>query len=295
MAGNFIKGGMVTVKSDKKFVIDSNETVRKKLEDLQEKMQALEEESAEETFVDEFAEGLNPVQVAMLVSDDGENADSSEEAESDGFSAGLAVKEAIQERPQPVSQEEIDAIKEAAREEGFNAGHEEGLKSGLADAEEQINLKMQELDLEYNNRLQNLDNEFAKKEDALNADYQQKLADIEPDLVDKIMDIIIKVVGIDLTGNKETVISILNNALGQVDNSRHYLIHVSPDDYLNVKNSKADICEGTGLLEEAFDIISDNSVPSNGAMIESEAGIFDCGLGTQLELLKKQLLLISFQ
>lgn len=299
MAGNFIKGGMVKVVSDNKVVIDNNEIIKKKLEELKSKMVEMEDESEDENALDEFSEGINPVQVAMLVSDD-EDGNSNEPLTDALFEPGInaAKIEDINESKNLMEQAmaEAEEIKMAAKEEGYNTGHEEGynagytegLNKGRADLEAQLNS-------EYNQKLSELEQEFATKEAELNDLFNSQINNIEPILVDKIMDVIKHVTGIELAGNKEIIITILKTALENMDNGKHYLIHVSSEDYENVKQNKAEISKGTGILEDSFEIIEDNSVPVNGALIESDAGIFDCGLGSQLELLKKQLMLISYE
>lgn len=301
MAGNFFKGGLVKLEDSNKIVIDSNEAIKKKLEELRESMIEMEEAS-EDNALDGFSEGINPVQVSLLVSD--ENGKS---PDFDSFSEGISVSDnnagnvihSVSDDAKlkydeiiTSANEEAEKIRNEAREqgynEGFSSGHDEGVNQGILDAKTA-------LDNEYNQKKQALENEYNTKMRELTNEYDSKLSDLEPMLVDKIMDIIKHVTGVELAGNRETIIGILKSALENMDSGKHYLIHISPVDFENVKNSKTEIAKGTGLQEEDFDLIEDNSVPANGALIESEAGIFDCGLGSQLELLKKKLVLISFE
>lgn len=307
MAGNFIKGGFVKLEDSNKLVIDNNEIIKKKLEEIRNTMISMEESSGEEVL-SEFSEGINPVQVSLLVSDDGEG---SVLDDIDGFQDGLSAssvssgniihsvndkanEKALEEYEQIIAKanEEAEEIKNKAREdgynEGFNQGHDEGISQGIADAKTA-------LENEYNQKALDIQNEYQEMLSQHNAEYETRLNDLEPMLVNKIMDIIKHVTGVDLEGNKDVITCILKSALENMDSGRHYLIHVSPVDFENVKSSKSDIAKGTGLTENDFEFIEDNSVPANGALIESEAGIFDCGLGSQLELLKKKLLLISYQ
>lgn len=306
MAGNFYKAGFVQLSNENKVVIDSNETIKRRLEELKNKMTVMEDNSAEDSLLDEFADGIDPVQVARLVGDDEEENTS---LSSEGFSEGLAARPASGNVIRPRSENanipeeiiakaeaEADEIRENAKNSGYEEGYTEGLETGhnegYANGQEEAQSFYEN---EYRNKSQSLEAEYKNKESALQAEYNQLRDDLEPMLVDKIMDVIKHVTGIELAGNRETIITILRSALENMDNGKNYLIHVSKEDYENVKASKAEIAKGTGLLEDSFEIIEDNSVPANGALIESEAGIFDCGLGTQLELLKKQLLLLSFE
>ena len=42
------------------------------------------------------------------------------------------------------------------------------------------------------------------------------------------------------------------------------------------------------------DVVEDAAVAKNECMIETENGIYDCGLGTQLDELRKKLMLLAF-
>ena len=51
-----------------------------------------------------------------------------------------------------------------------------------------------------------------------------------------------------------------------------------------------------GVVSEntSVDVVEDLTLSKNDCMIETENGIFDCGLGTQLSELKKRLMLLSW-
>ena len=83
--------------------------------------------------------------------------------------------------------------------------------------------------------------------------------------------------------------------MSQMDSSNHYIIHVSHEDIMNLKEAKDELSKASGIPADYIEIIEDNTVGMNGCMIESDFGIFDCGLDTQLQLLRKQLCLLSYQ
>ena len=70
---------------------------------------------------------------------------------------------------------------------------------------------------------------------------------------------------------------------------------MSAADYDRVQSDKEDIAKGTGVLPDRFEIIEDVTLKTGDCMIESDGGIWDCGLGTQLELLVKQLKILSYE
>ena len=45
----------------------------------------------------------------------------------------------------------------------------------------------------------------------------------------------------------------------------------------------------------SIEIVEDNTLSKNECLIETENGVFDCGLGTQLAELKQKLMLLSYE
>ena len=71
LSRNLLKGGYVVVAEQKKVTIDNNERIAKRLEEIQRQQQAsMEAEPTRQSFAEGFVEGLDPIQVAQLVSDD---------------------------------------------------------------------------------------------------------------------------------------------------------------------------------------------------------------------------------
>ena len=57
---------------------------------------------------------------------------------------------------------------------------------------------------------------------------------------------------------------------------------------------KKQILAGAVSESTSVDVVEDAAVGKNECMIETENGIFDCGLGTQLSELKKRLMLLGW-
>ena len=81
----------------------------------------------------------------------------------------------------------------------------------------------------------------------------------------------------------------LNNDLIEAE-----VIHVSKNDYEYVNDRKDQLTEGLGSTD-TIEVIEDLTLRPTEAFIEAEGGIYDCGIGTELELLKKELMLLSYQ
>ena len=72
------------------------------------------------------------------------------------------------------------------------------------------------------------------------------------------------------------------------------MIHVSKEDFGYVTMQKKDLLEGIPG-SDTIEIIEDMTLTPNECMIETDGGIFDCSLGTQLQGLMKELKLLSYE
>ena len=273
MSNNLLKGGYVVLDKTEKVLIDNNETVEKILSELASRMQ--EEETTDE-LQDGFVEGIDAMQVARLV-EDGEEPKASEVIEDLAKMKEEAQAEIDQMKAQAVT--EAEQLRMQASEQGY----QDGFAQGQQKAEEECRTHYQELE-----------RQLRQEEQKLKKQYQEQLEELEPALVDKLTGIYEHVLGIRLEEEKENILFLINRALGTLDSGSHYILHVSKEDYGTVKENKQMISLETGMPEEAFEIISDATMKKGDCMIESDLGIMDCGLGTQMELLKRQLKLLSY-
>ncbi len=275
---NVMKGGYVTIAPQGKVTINGNVFVEKRLEELRARVT---QASAEEQGG--FSEGLDPLMVERLIEDP--------EDESGVIKAGgAATKEEIENMLAWAKTEAEQIIEEAHKEaEGIKAaameeGQREGYEAGHRKAEEEMGAVYAQKQQECETRTQQAEQE-----------YRRKAEELEPLLVDKISDIFAHVTGVRLENDRSTVLYLLNRALGGVDSSKHYVVHVSGADYDNVREHKKEVAKGTGILPENFEIVEDGSLEAGGCMIESDSGIWDCSLGTQLKLLVQQLKILSYE
>ncbi|MBR5421320.1 MAG: hypothetical protein IK115_09255 [Lachnospiraceae bacterium] len=276
---NFIKGGFVTVADGKKLTINSNDIVEKRLEELRSR---LVEEPAEH-FEEGFSEGLDPLLVERLVS-------TPEEDEALIKAGGALTREDIEARTRE-AEAEAEQILEAARKEAEqirgaarDEGREEGYREGKRQAEEECREQYKKKERECEERAR-----------AAEADFLKKSAELEPLLVDKIAGIYERVTGARLENDRETVLFLLKRALTAVESGRNYIVHVSVADYENVKAQKEELAKGTGILPESFELVEDGTLSQGACLIESEGGVWDCSLGTQLKLLSQQLRILSYE
>ena len=274
MSRNLIKSYAAVSVEDEKRVIDSNAAMAKKMEVLRE----IFGDAVQETSVDELNNGLDPDQVAALL-DEG---DSGRKADAQAEIATM-MEDARDEinRMKRDAMDEIEAMRsetfEKAKNDGYMNGYQEGAQKA-ARLEQQLKLKEQELD---------------QKAKQLQVSYERELEGIEPLLVDELIKIFEHVTRIEYASNREAIVTLLEGAVRQMDSNKNLIVHVSPEDYPAVSENKERLLEQT-TPGTTMEIIEDMTQRRNGCYIETDGGVFECGLDTQMEQLGKELRILSY-
>ncbi len=288
---NLLKSNYV-VKKEETRVIDSNELIQERLRSLQYEAPKEAEPVQEAEFV-EFTEGLNAEQLEMLLDDKPDRGEDSvivsgEEDEIPEEDPARIPEELLKEAEEmvAVAKEEASRIideanqqADAIREEGREAGYKDGYEQGHAEGMKSVDEKMAELD---------------EKEASLNAEFDKKVSEAEPMLVDAITDIYEHIFHVSLSANREILLNLLHDTVRNIEGGKNFIIHVSKSDYEYVNDRKDQLTEGLGSTD-TIEVIEDLTLRQTEAFIEAEGGIYDCGIGTELELLKKELMLLSYQ
>lgn len=178
------------------------------------------------------------------------------------------------------AQSKIEQQEALAAENGYQKGYEEGFRAAEGDCKTKYDQMQRDLE---------------KKSRELDVRYQSAMEELEPAMVDTLTEIYEHVLGIRLAEDKKTILFLLNRALQNMESGRNYMIHVSLEDYEEVVAGKEMIASGSGISVDAIEIIEDNTMKKNDCLIESDCGIFDCGLGVQFSLLKNQLKILSYE
>ena len=284
MSSNFIKSSSV-IQEKKVRIINSNDIVAKQLE----KISDFVKNDASEAFRDSFAEGISAREVAVLLEDvpvNGENnvGTGFENAESIGdvkLQSQMA-SDVLQQANEDARQIREKALQEAEeiKLEAFDKARSEGYAAGVAQAEAEIDEKRKEIE---------------KLRKDLEDEYRLKVEEIEPHLVDVITGVYEHVFKVNLSEQSEIVIHLINSTLLKLEGVRTFLLHVSKEDYPYVSMQKKTLIAGTAISSENVEIIEDFTMTKGQCLIETDGVIFDCGFGTHLERLKKELVLLSYE
>lgn len=284
---NLLKSSWIMVDPEQIRVIDSNKTIEEKLicakQDTSKTydLPAFDEESAPADSVDllfseGFSEGIEAETVQAELPEDAKEQLQMAQARAEEILAEAQVQaEEICRQAQLMSEQDARTAYEDAKRRGEQDGYREGL--GKADAEAEA-----------------LRREYEQKEQQLCEQYNQKLEEMEPYLIQKLTGIYEHVFGVELSEHRNILQHLLAATLRSVEISDHYLIHVSEQDYPYVSMQKAQIVEEGCVKNASLEIAEDRTLGKNECLIETENGIFDCSLSTQLTELKRKLQLLSY-
>lgn len=266
---NLLKAGLV--KNDETRIIDYNAIISEKLESIRKQLG----QDASGDLIESDAEFVGGIAVQPIELEP--QPDPQEELEKAKAEAEeiLAQARAKAEEILAQAQSEAETLCEQAKEEGRQEGYAEGNRNAQA---------------EYEAMQEQLQAEDMRRQE----EYEEKLKQLEPELVDVILDVVTKVTCVEAEAKKDIILHLIENALERVESSRQFLIHVSKEDYPFVTEQKERLLCGLPQNTE-LDIIKDVTLAQTQCMIETDGGVFDCSLGTQLEGLKADIKALSMQ
>ena len=277
MSSNLLKyrGGLDRSKTH---VIDTNDLIAKRLEELSVK-------TNQGNSGDGFIEGLKP---AVVDVNDYVCGDSEDSAKDEGERTSSVMKAMAEQNDQLESKalEEANNILSEASEKARNIltqaeeekkqilsqAKEEGYQEGLALARRELELERKRLE---------------QREKELEKEYDELIDQLEPQFVDHLTDIYEHIFRVDFSSNRDILEYLISNAMRKIENSRSFLLRVSSEDYPYVSMRKHQILGGASYGDATMEIIEDISLEKNQCRIETENGIFDCSLGTQLAEVSK--------
>lgn len=287
---NLYKAGWVRVDGEEKCVIDSNNLVAERIEEWENIRRAnaaalptFDEEGGEDE--PEFVSGIEGEELDALFADGGSGGNVIKAGETAG--PDLAEAEAEAQRIVAEAQfkansmlddarRESDIIRTNAVEEGTRQGYDEGYARGMSEVD-------------------GMKQELAERKRQLEAEFDELLENLEPRFIETITDIYSYIFGVDLMDNRDILVHLIDSTLRKVESSRTFIVHVSAEDYPYVNMQKQTLVEGAVAGRGLIEIIEDIALSKGDCLIETDGGIFDCGVGTQLEELTKKLRMLSYE
>lgn len=292
---NLIKSGFVAFSNNDKLVVDANKNkIIKAIDaDVEEKRNvepiSVEEALAEALILDAELEGVDFGGDGLLASADTSNvsnAKSQDDAQqivdemlqTAQAEANEIISKAHDEAEQlrAIAYDEAETIKSQAQEEGYQAGYKRAMDS--------LSKEYAEKEAELERVKQECEKQLCDKE-------IQLVEDTERHMVELLCQLIPSITGVVIDGQKDVLLYMINNAMHDLDNSKHFVIKVSSNDYEELVERKDEIY---GALNPAIEmeIFEDAKLSSMQCIIETDNGLVDISLDVQFDNLIKALKLM---
>ena len=173
--------------------------------------------------------------------------------------------------------QEAERLKERAAEEGKQQGHAAGLRQGLDDAKRQMAEQVK----------QTADNCNAIVA-AAEQDARRILQEAEPKIIELVLTISQKIIKDEVEERPAVVLELVRGALERVRDQNQIIIHVSPDDYDFILQSRRQLQAVVGA-EQTLTLTADAVLAKGGCLIETSFGTVEAGIDTQLESIRRVL------
>lgn len=289
MLSNLVKQYYVAAdpKDNQPVVINSNERMS---ECMQEHAREQARKQAEERAGmmgdgDGFREGLTPVALdeeGNTVVSDAENP----EATSQTIISGPTYEEIIAKAQEEAQTIVADARKQADQilldaDQNAKLVFEEQKQAGYLAGEEQSREEAQQI-------RQDLERQYANKGQSLQEEYDKKSAAMEADIVDAIIQVFDRVFHIQFEDQRAILLHLVQNTMQDIQGEKHFKIHACADNIAFFETKLPALREKVGSDVE-LELVYDASLSQEGCRIETESGVFDCGIDTELSNIYKEI------
>lgn len=174
----------------------------------------------------------------------------------------------------------IEEVKEQAKRESDSLYQEAYIKA-LNDARQAFEAEKAEALDSINAKRQNLEEE-----------YNARFTSMESELVPTLLSVFDEVLGVGIKDYSDIIFYLIKKTILGMESPKQIVIKVSKDNFDYIKESINDIRELVGA-DVSIDVLREESFTEKDCKIETEYGIFDCGFDTELNGLKKKILMLS--
>lgn len=180
--------------------------------------------------------------------------------------------EVVDEAPQPLTLEQLEAISQEAFQEGYSAGEAEGYAAGQARAE-----------AEYQQRLADMQQRLELIMQQLLAPIAEQDQAIEQALLNTVKQVSEAVIRRELTIDSRQIAHVLREALKALPmGAEHVRIYLHPQDMDTIKALRA-------RHDEQWKLLEDDALLPGGCRIEAGHSLIDASVDRRLEQIMQQL------
>ena len=215
----------------------------------------------------------------------------------DGFAEGIEVSAvevdtaAIKRKVLNQASEEAEQILSAAKEDA-NRILEDAKSQAETEFEEQKRLGYEkgarEKEEALNRQIEEKEQTLAFRQQEMEKDYQSRLSAMESDIVDAVISVFDSVFKIQFEDKRELLLSLVNGTLMAIDPGEKIRIHVNYEDQKMLSEHLDELQEITGK-DVAIEFVKDQKLSDGQCKIETDYGVIDCGIDTQLSTLLKDI------
>lgn len=173
------------------------------------------------------------------------------------------------------AQKQAEEIMRTAKEEGFQKGYEEGNQKALEE-------------------LENAKKDMEQHKKQLDAQYESQIKLLEPKFAEAFTGLYRHIFNVDFSKYKEMIPYLIMSTFRKMDGGRNLMIHVSKEDYPFVNLQKKQL-QASAPNNATIEVVEDFTLKETECLIETDGGIFDCGLGTQLDELQKEIMVLAYK
>ena len=166
-----------------------------------------------------------------------------------------------------------DAMKNLARQDGEKEGYNEGTQRAAMELQDAQRNMQSEID-----RIQN--------------EYMERQLQMERELLDMCLPVFEHVFAAELSGRKDVIYHLLDHCIMKIERTGQMQIKVSDANAEFIKSKKDEI-QGKIGAEVGLDIIADPLLNDSQCIIETDGGIFDCSIDTELDNLVREIRALS--
>ena len=130
--------------------------------------------------------------------------------------------------------------------------------------------------------------ELVELKHQLKDEYNTKMENMESDIVDAMIKVFRHVFDIQFDNKKQILLYLIHNTLMNVEVGKEFHIRVSSSNYKFIESRIGDIKEKIGNDIEV-EIVNDMTLGPEDCIIETESGVFNCGIDMELSNLEKDI------
>ena len=173
--------------------------------------------------------------------------------------------------------QEAERIKAATAEAAKKQGHATGLQQGLDEAKRQM--------AEQLKQTADICNAMVA---AAEQESSRVLLEAEPKIIELVLAISRKIICDEVEERPAVVLGLVRGALERVRDQNQIIIHVSPEDYEFILQSRQLLQTVVGA-ERSLTLTADAVLGKGGCLIETSFGTVEAGIDTQLESIRRVL------